>query len=81
MPITELLIYDPQKTGGTENNWLHYHGNSIAAAAPILGKYPVGKVVMNIAPQPGGYQGWICTTAGTPEVWLGVGLNLSIILP
>lgn len=44
------------------------------AAAPVAGTWTVGARVYNSAPAAGGYEGWICTTAGTPGTWKGFGL-------
>ena len=41
---------------------------------PIIGTYKVGDKVYNTTPSAGGYEGWLCTTAGTPGTWKGFGL-------
>ncbi|MCS7461002.1 right-handed parallel beta-helix repeat-containing protein [Paenibacillus doosanensis] len=33
-------------------------------AVPVSGKYALGQIIYNASPAPGGYVGWICTTAG-----------------
>jgi hypothetical protein len=33
------------------------------------GTYAKGSIVWNINPSPGGFAGWICTTAGNPGTW------------
>jgi hypothetical protein len=38
-------------------------------AAPTTGPHAAGELVYNTAPKPGGFVGWICTTAGTPGTW------------
>ncbi|MDQ6482641.1 right-handed parallel beta-helix repeat-containing protein, partial [Dyadobacter sp. LHD-138] len=40
-----------------------------ATASPSTGSWSVGDKIFNYAPTPGGYSGWICTTAGTPGTW------------
>lgn len=35
------------------------------SAAPTTGTWAVGDLVLNTAAAPGGYVGWVCTTAGT----------------
>lgn len=45
-----------------------------ASAAPTTGTWLTGEQVVNSAPAPGGYMGWVCTTNGTPGVWKGYGL-------
>ena len=39
------------------------------SAAPIAGTWPVGYKLYARAPAAGGYEGWICTAAGTPGTW------------
>lgn len=41
----------------------------VQSAAPTTGTWVVGDMVYNSNPAPGGYIGWICTTAGTPGTW------------
>lgn len=41
---------------------------------PTTGTWNLGDKVYNLTPTPGGYEGWICTTAGTPGIWKGFGL-------
>lgn len=36
--------------------------------------YQVGDRIVNTTPTPSGYEGWVCTTSGTPGVWKGYGL-------
>ena len=38
---------------------------TIGAAIPTSSTYLIGDIVENNAPTPGGYLGWVCTTAGT----------------
>jgi hypothetical protein len=40
-----------------------------ATAAPTTGTWAVGDRVWNVAPTAGGFEGWICVTAGTPGTW------------
>lgn len=47
---------------------------SYANAAPLRGNWEVGEIVYNASPAPGGYVGWICTTAGKSGTWKGFGL-------
>ncbi len=42
-------------------------------AAPASGSFAAGDRVINTAPAPGGYSGWVCTTAGSPGTWKGFG--------
>jgi len=44
------------------------------AAIPTVGTWLKGDKVMNNNPATGGYQGWVCITAGTPGAWKGFGL-------
>jgi hypothetical protein len=39
------------------------------SAAPAVGTWKVGDIVLNNAPTAGGTIGWVCTTAGTPGTW------------
>lgn len=39
------------------------------AAAPTTGTWGLGDRVWHTAPTAGGFEGWICTTAGTPGTW------------
>jgi len=43
-------------------------------AIPTKGTWVVGDKIMNIVPAGGGYEGWVCITAGTPGTWKGFGL-------
>lgn len=47
-----------------------YYVNSI----PVSGKWSIGDKVYNSSPTSGSYEGWICTTSGTPGTWKGFGL-------
>ncbi|GMV18568.1 MAG: hypothetical protein AMXMBFR56_67920 [Polyangiaceae bacterium] len=38
-------------------------------AAPVSGTYKVGDKIINTAPTAGGWEGWICVTAGSPGTW------------
>ncbi len=40
-----------------------------AAAAPTSGTWARGDLVFNTQPTPGGFVGWVCTSAGTPGAW------------
>jgi hypothetical protein len=42
-------------------------------AAPTALAYVVGDKVINTAPTAGGYEGWVCVSAGTPGGWRGYG--------
>jgi len=42
-----------------------YNQIPYAAAAPTTGTHFFGKIIYNNAPTPGGFVGWVCTTAGT----------------
>ena len=46
------------------------------AAAPTGNDrhYAAGSQVLNTAPAPGGYAGWVCVTAGAPGEWKRFGL-------
>lgn len=46
-------------------------------AAPTAGSWLKGQIVLNDNPTPGGYVGWICTTAGSPGTWKGWGVIAS----
>jgi hypothetical protein len=51
-----------------------------ASAAPTADPYRVGDRIVNTAPSPGEYEGWVCTTAGTAgvdAVFKGYGLIAS----
>lgn len=39
------------------------------SAAPTVGTWPAGAIVLNSAPAAGGTLGWVCVTAGTPGTW------------
>lgn len=45
-----------------------------ASAAPTVGSWQRGQVVMNGAPSPGEFIGWVCVEAGQPGTWKGFGL-------
>jgi hypothetical protein len=46
----------------------------LGTAAPTAGTWVAGEYkVLNIAPAAGGYEGWTCTTSGTPGTWKGYG--------
>ena len=52
-------------------------GASIPSSSPTqyyYRNYSVGDRIINPAPVAGGYEGWVCTTAGTPGTWKGYGL-------
>ena len=38
-------------------------------AAPVAGTWPIGYKLHARAPAAGGFEGWICTTGGTPGTW------------
>lgn len=42
-------------------------------APPSSGTWKAGDRIHNLAPQPSGYAGWICTSDGAPGVWHGFG--------
>lgn len=42
---------------------------TIGSSAPTSGNYLVGDIVYNSAPAPGGFIGFVCTTAGSPGTW------------
>lgn len=48
-----------------------------ATAPPTTGTYKAGKIILNSAPTPGGYIGWVCVKAGTPGLFKGWGLIAS----
>lgn len=50
----------------------HTHVQRVAAA-PVAGTWPVGYKLAARAPAAAGYEGWICTAAGTPGTWKGYG--------
>lgn len=41
---------------------------------PASGIWAAGDVIVNEAPAPGGYHGWICVAAGAPGAWRPFGL-------
>lgn len=43
------------------------------AAAPTSGYHFLGEIVWNRAPSYGNEKGWVCTAAGTPGTWAGMG--------
>jgi len=45
-----------------------------ASALPTIGTWAKGDKIINTNPVAGGYEGWICVTAGTPGIWKGYGL-------
>jgi hypothetical protein len=44
-----------------------------STAAPTLGTWAKGDIVMNTDPDMGEWAGWVCTVAGTPGTWKGFG--------
>ena len=46
---------------------------SLVTSAPASGNWYLGNKVYNSNPSSGSYEGWICTTAGTPGTWFGFG--------
>jgi len=42
-------------------------------APPTAGTWSLGDKHINTVPTAGGYEGWVCTTAGTPGTWKGYG--------
>lgn len=46
----------------------HTHVQRVSAA-PTTGTWPVGYKLAARAPAAAGFEGWICTTAGTPGTW------------
>lgn len=47
---------------------------TVRQAAPTANTWAVGDRCINEAPVAGGYEGWVCTAAGTPGTWKGFGL-------
>lgn len=70
-PVVKKLNYDNYhwKEGGKHV--------MTGTAAPTTGTWAVGDKVINTAPAAGGFEGWVCTTAGTPGTWFGYGLIAS----
>ncbi len=50
-----------------QNSWnpKHVYGT----AAPTTGTWVAGDKVIHSAPAAGGFEGWVCTTGGTPGTW------------
>lgn len=44
-----------------------------AAAAPVVGTWALGDIVLNATPVSGGTWAWICIVAGTPGTWKSIG--------
>ncbi|MEF3302288.1 glycosyl hydrolase family 28-related protein [Paenibacillus sp. GYB003] len=40
-----------------------------SASPPTTGSWDIGDITYNSLPKPGGYVGWICTSAGEPGIW------------
>jgi len=49
--------------------YLDRRADAVDSTAPTGGTHKVGDIVWNETPTPGGYIGWVCTTAGTPGTW------------
>jgi hypothetical protein len=49
-------------------------GRNLATAPPTSGTWKTGKRIGNALPTPGAYEGWVCTSGGTPGTWKGFGL-------
>ena len=43
-------------------------------STPNSGAWKQGDKIINSIPSPGTYEGWICTTSGTPGTWKGYNL-------
>ena len=59
---TDILLRTPDQ-----------RGKIYMSAPPISGTWARGEIVWNSAPTPGGYIGWVCTSAGSPGTWKGFG--------
>jgi hypothetical protein len=46
----------------------------VGSAIPTTGTYNKGQIILNTAPNAGGYLGWVCVTGGTSGTWKGFGL-------
>lgn len=49
-------------------------GNMYSPNLPVSETWKVGDRVYNSNPIAGGFEGWVCVSAGTPGVWKGFGL-------
>jgi hypothetical protein len=58
------------------NGWEQLNSNVTiySNAAPTALTWNKGDKVINNSPTPGSYEGWICTSTGTPGTWNGYGL-------
>lgn len=66
-------------TGGTPGTWQPFgfiepKALSQGTAAPTTGTWARADRVINSAPSPGGFFGWVCTSGGSPGTWKGYGL-------
>jgi hypothetical protein len=65
------------KNGGKMVRLKDVHNFHMGTTAPTTGVWNVGEKVINATPTAGGYEGWVCTTAGdfagTPPVFKGFG--------
>ncbi|QYA34720.1 glycoside hydrolase family 55 protein [Macrococcoides caseolyticum] len=43
------------------------------AAPPKTGNWSQGQRIINDSPAPGGYEGWVCVSSGSPGTWKGYG--------
>ncbi|MDF2800786.1 MAG: hypothetical protein K0S61_689 [Anaerocolumna sp.] len=53
------------------------HGTNIVSygtGIPTIGTWLRGDRIINMNPSASGYEGWICTVAGTPGTWKGFGV-------
>jgi hypothetical protein len=73
---TPFKIDKPPTNGGLDVSGHPYNcqiraGTKPPTPDPVAGSgyaFNVGDIVWNTAPSPGGYMGWVCTTAGRPPV-------------
>lgn len=64
-PVFCELGADIKALYGAFGNQIQFFGT----AAPTVGTWKRGDVVLNISPSSGGAPGWACTAAGTPGTW------------
>lgn len=68
--FTRLNIWLLTSKTRFENGQMRLQYNyDVSNAAPSSGTYAVGDIVFSKAPTPGGFIGWVCTTAGSPGTW------------
>lgn len=65
------IIYRKKTSDKTNGGW---KAEMYGTQSPTTGTFYAGDRVINTSPTAGGYEGWICTLAGSPGTWKGYGL-------